>query len=210
MAVIIFCGFATQAAEKIKMNFKNEELTTIIEHYSKATGQKFIIDSTVRGKITLLNSNDVSSEEAFDQISEALAINGFAIIKNDETMTIKNARSAQRDNIPISTTLPSAKPQRMASWIINLKYASASELMNQLRLLTSSYGELSGYEKNNQIIVSDWTSNLQRISEIIKNVDVPQDLATAKLVAQHHKEHDARMAAKSHDKKPETKEKTEN
>jgi general secretion pathway protein D len=188
---ILFSVFAF-AQEKLKMNFKNEEITTVIEHYSKATGQKFIIDSTVRGKITLLNSNDVSFEEAFNQISEALAVNGFAIIKNDDTMTIRNARSAQRDNIETYTSLPKAKPQRMASWIINLKHTSAMQVMQELRMMTSSYGEMSVYERNNQIIISDWTSNMQRVGEILKNLDVPQDPSVSKIVSQARKEIDER------------------
>lgn len=174
LALTLFFSVITQAEEKIKMNFKNEELSTVIEHYAKATGQKFIIDSTVRGKLTLLNQSDVTFEEAFEQISEAMAINGFAFIKNGDIMTVRNARSAQRDNIETSATLPKAKPQRMASWVINLKYASATDVMRELRMLTSSYGEASAFEKNNQLVVTDWTSNLQRIAEIVKNVDIPQ------------------------------------
>ena len=173
LALTLIISVMAQAEEKLKMNFKNEELSTMIETYSKATGQKFVIDSTVRGKATLLNSTDLTAEEAFDQLSEALALNGFAIIKNGDTMSVKNARSAQRDNIETSTTLPKAKPQRMASWIINLKYASAADVMRELRLLSSAYGEVSAFEKNNQLVVSDWTSNLQRIAEIVKNVDIP-------------------------------------
>ncbi len=192
LALTLLFSIVGHTEEKMKMNFKNEEITNIIEHYSKASGQKFIIDSTVRGKITIFNSSEVSLEEAFNQMSEALALNGFAIVKNDDVMTVRNARSAQRDNIETFTSLPKAKPQRMATWIISMKHTSALEIQQQLRLLTSSYGEMSPYEKNNQIIITDFTSNLQRIGEIIKNVDVPQDPSISKIVAQARKELDDR------------------
>lgn len=188
MSVIILCGVYSHAEDKLKFNFVNEEITKIIELYAKASGQKFIIDSTVRGKITLLNPTDITVEEAFNQLSEGLAVNGFAAIKNGDVYTIRNARSAQRDNVPVATELPAAKPQRMVTWIISLKHASADEVQKDIRMLTSSYGEMSSNVSANQIIITDWASNLQRISEIIKNVDKPVDAATAKIVAAAKKE----------------------
>lgn len=167
----ISTAFGTEA--KMKLNAVNKEILTLLQEYSKASGQKFIIDSTVRGKITLLNQEDVPLDEAFNQIAEGLALNGFTIIKNENIISVRNARSAQRDNIEVSETLPAAKPQRMATWIVNLKYASAETIQQQLRLLTSSYGEMSAYSNTNQIIISDFTGNLQRVAETIKKIDIP-------------------------------------
>jgi len=173
---------------KMKLNVVNEDISKLLQDYSKASGQSFIVDSTVRGKISILNSNDVSLDEAFNQISEALALNGFAIIKNDNVMTVRNARSAQRDNIEVTDTLPKAKPNRMMTWVINLKYASAMDVQRSLRLLTSSYGEISTNISTNQLVISDWSYNLQRVGEIIKRVDVKQDPSLSKMVAQSKKQ----------------------
>ncbi|MFN7729909.1 MAG: hypothetical protein ACK5P7_12195 [Bdellovibrio sp.] len=60
------------------MNFVNEDITKVIEVYSKAANQKFIIDPSVRGKVTLLNPEDIDLTEAFNQISGALMLNGFS------------------------------------------------------------------------------------------------------------------------------------
>lgn len=179
----IFAGDST-----MKLNVVNEEITKLLQDYSKVSGQRFIIDSTVRGKISILNPSELSLEEAFNQISEALALNGFAIIKNDDVMTVRNARSAQRDNIEVSDTLPKAKPNRMMTWVINLKHASAMDIQRSLRLLTSSYGEISASVSTNQLVISDWSYNLQRVAEIIKRVDVKQDPSLSKMVAQSKKQ----------------------
>ena len=176
------------AEEKIKMNFLNEEIPKIVEFYSKASGQKFILDATVRGKVTILNPSEVSLDEAFSLISEGLAINGYAVVKNGDVFTVKNARSAQRDNIQVSSEVPTAKPQRMATWVINLKNITANDVQKDLRLLTSSYGELAAVANSNQLVITDWTSNLQRVAELIKQVDKPMDPSVAKLVAQSLKE----------------------
>ena len=100
------------AETKIKMYFPKEDILKIIEMYSKATGQKFVIDPSVRGQVSILVQEPVSSEEAFNQLSSALALNGFAISKQDDTMIIQNARSAQRNLIEVNTTLPPLQNER--------------------------------------------------------------------------------------------------
>ncbi len=37
-------------------NFKNTEITDVIAAYAKMSGERFVIDPAVRGKITILNS----------------------------------------------------------------------------------------------------------------------------------------------------------
>jgi general secretion pathway protein D len=185
------------AQDKIKFNFNNEDITKVIDVYAKSAGQKIILDSTVRGRITILNPADISADEAFNQLSEALAVNGFAVIKNGDVYTVKNARSAQRDNVQVSTEIPAPKPQRMVTWIASLKHVSADDIQKDLRLFTSSYGEMSANTNTNQLLITDWASNIQRIAEILKNVDKPIDAGTAKIVANAKKERKEWMAAQA-------------
>ncbi len=192
MVLCLMITVQVWSAEKMKFNYVNEELTRVIENYAKATGQKFVIDSTVRGKISILNQSEITTEEAFNQLSEALAVNGFAFIKQGDFYTVKNARAAQRDNVPVSAEVPAAQPQRMATWVVALKYGSADSIQKDIRLLTSSYGEMSASRETNQLVITDWTSNLQRISEMLKQIDKPLDANTAKIVAAQKKEWEAR------------------
>ena len=181
LSVFVF-NFAT-AAEKIDANFNYEEVTKIIDIYAKASGKKFIVDSTVRGKITILNPGPISVEEFFNQLSAAMAVNGFAILNQEGVMIVKNARSAQRDYIETSTKVPSMHPTRMFTWIHTLKYLSASDVQKDIRILMSSYGEMTALGETNQLLLTDWTPNIVRISEMMKIIDQPVSPATKKLVS---------------------------
>jgi general secretion pathway protein D len=172
LALVLFTALFVQAEIKIKMNFKNEELVTIIEKYSKASNQKFIIDPIVRGKVTLLLPNEVSLEEAYNHISSALAINGYAISTQDDTKVVRAARNIQRDLIEVGNTVPSIKPERMYSWVYQLQVASADSVLKQFRNITSKDGEIMVYENNNQLIITDWTSNINRIAALLKEIDI--------------------------------------
>lgn len=190
--VSMFMAFHAFAANMVKFNFNNEELTKIIETYSKASGQKFVVDPGVRGKATILLPEAISLEDAYNQLSSALALNGFAISKQGDTMVVMSARNIQRNLVETTNELPALKPERMVTYIVTLKYISAEEVNRNLRILPSRDGELSILPHNNQIIMTDWSSNLQRIAALIKELDRPADGNSAKVIAQARKERAAR------------------
>lgn len=171
-----------------KSDAKYYNLEALIERYSKASGQSFLVDISVRGGVTILIDQNATIEESFDQLSSALAVNGFAIVKHGNQMVIKSARNAQRDLLEVTTTLPALKPERMVVWIYKFKHVPATRVMREIRILPSKDGEMNLNESNNQIIFTDFVSNLHRINEVLKLVDVPVDAATAKLTAQGRKE----------------------
>jgi type II secretory pathway component GspD/PulD (secretin) len=174
-ASMIFLSISASANDKIKMYFNNEELTQIIEVYSKASGQKFVVDPSVRGKISIFIQEPIAVEEAFSQLSSALAINGFAISKQGDTMIIKSARNIQRDLIEVSSEKPTLKPERMYTWVYKAKFIPVEDINRDLRILPSKDGELSVNTHNNQLIITDWVSNLHRVSDILKELDRPAE-----------------------------------
>lgn len=190
--ILILAASFANAAENIKMYFNNEEITKIVEIYSKASGQKFVLDPGVRGKVSIFIQEPITIEEAFNQLSSALALNGFGISKQGDTMVIKSARNIQRDLMEVSTEVPALKPERMYTWIYTFKNISAEQFNRDMRIMASRDGEMSVNTTTNQILFTDWTSNLNRIAALLKELDKPVDPNAAKIVAAARKEHEAR------------------
>lgn len=168
--------FATASAfagkSTIGFNFRDTDVTKVVEEYAKASGQKFIIDASVKGKVTVINPGDVTIEEAFNQLSSVLAVNGLGISKQEDTFVVSHARQVQRSLIEVGTELPPLKPEKMFTLVIPLKFVSAKDINNELRILTSRDGELVPVSHTNQLVVTDWVSNLYRVSKLIKEIDV--------------------------------------
>jgi general secretion pathway protein D len=189
--LVLFITFAISichAEGSQKWYFNNEELSKIIEMYSSMSGQKFIIDPGVRGKVSIFNQGPISTEEAFNQLSSALAINGFGISKQGDTMIIKSARNIQRDLIEVSSEVPSLKPERIYTWIYTAKNIPVTEINRDFRILLSKDGESNIIVRKNQIIFTDWASNLNRVASIMKQIDTPVSPEAAKLAALSLKE----------------------
>lgn len=186
-----FLSNAVRAEDTLKMYYKNEEILKVIEVYSKASGQKFIIDPSVRGKISIFQQEEISLSEAFNQLSTALAVNGFAISKQGDTMVIASARNIQRSLLEVTTQVPSLKPERMVTWIVTLKNATASELHSNVRTLSSRDGEINTYQRLNQLYITDWASNLNRIAALVAELDKRQDPTAPKYIPKQNSQNDS-------------------
>jgi type II secretory pathway component GspD/PulD (secretin) len=159
---------------KLAFRYDGGEISAMIAAYSKATGQKFIIDPGVRGKATVLLPGDVSAEEAFNILCDVLSINGYSLFEQGDTYIVKSARNAQRDAIPTFTEVPPPRPNRMVTWIATLKYIKVEEVNKRLRILPSKDGEMTPFEPSNQLIISDYSSNINRIAHLIQAMDTPE------------------------------------
>ena len=186
-STLIISTLSFAADKKMKMNFNNEEVTKIIEAYSEASDQTFIIDPSVRGKVSIFNSESVVMAEAFNQLSTALAVNGYGISKQENTYVVKPARAIQRDLIEVTSEVPALKPERMVSWVITFKNISAKNIVKEMRNLTSRDGEMNLSSQSNQIVFTDWSGNLNRVAELMKQLDKPVDPKLQKFVEQNRK-----------------------
>lgn len=154
-------------------DFPNVEITDVIKAISELTGKNFIIDSTVRGKITIVAPSKITVAEAYKAFLSALAINGFTVVPSGGFLKIRNARAAQRDNIDTYAGSYYPNSDQMITKIIHLKHITADQVQKDLRVLTSSYGEIAAFGSTNSLIISDFGANIDRVMKILNQLDVP-------------------------------------
>ena len=174
--------FANAAPEEINdqnfpetiesFDFPNVEITDVIKAISELTGKNFIIDPSVRGKITIVAPSKITVAEAYKAFLSALAINSYTIVPSGSFLKIKSARNAQRDSIETYSGAYYPTADQMITKIIHLKHIQADVVSRELRILPSKDGEMMPYPPTNSLIISDYGSNIDRIMKIINQLDV--------------------------------------
>lgn len=167
---------------KMPLNFKDTEIVTLLENFAKLSQKTFVIDPAVRGRISLFTPAPVDLDEAFDLISTSLALNGYAVVEREGRYVVMASRNAQRSSIPTLTEITSLKPERYVTLIYSLKHMSASDANKRLRVLPSKDGEMMPLEETNQLVMTDYISNLNRIANLLKTLDQPVAPGVAKIV----------------------------
>lgn len=154
-------------------DYPNADIADVIKAISELTGRNFIVDPQVRGKITIIAPSQITVAEAYRAFLSALAINGMAVVPSGNFWKIKTARNAQRDSIETYSGPYFPTSDHMITRIIKLQYISADEVQRNLRILPSKDGEMVVYPPTNSIIISDYGSNIERITRIIEQLDIP-------------------------------------
>lgn len=167
---------------KMKLNFKDQEVTTMIESFAKASQKTFVVDPGVRGRFSVFAAGEVGLDEAFDLLSTGLALNGYSIVERQGRYVVMASRNAQRSSIPTLTEITSVKPERYVTLLVKLKHISVDDVNKRLRVLPSKDGEMTAYEPTNSLMITDYISNVNRIAELLKQLDQPVSAPVARIV----------------------------
>lgn len=172
--ILIMAATSTSAAndELVKdFVFKNADIQTVVDRIAVLTHKNFIIDPSVRGKITITNNQAVTVPQAYEAFLAALALNSFATSEMGSYTVIRPARNTQRDGIPTVVDQRPPNTYQMMTLIMTLKYQSVEEVSKNLRILPSKDGELTPDPHLNRIIITDFGTNLNRVWVLLKELD---------------------------------------
>ena len=160
-------------------NFKEAELTEIIEAVSALTGKNFQIDATVKGKITLITNTPIPPELAYEVLESILQAQGFALVPSVDGNIIRviQMRKAMSSDIPTGTGPDTGSIlgyERFQTQLVPIIYGEATEISQVVNsLISQDAGNVNVYAPTNTIIITTTVSNLRRLLDIIRQIDVP-------------------------------------
>lgn len=182
----VFCGETDAVAKRITVNFQDVDITTVISSVSRMTGRTFIVDPRVKGKVTIVASNDVAEDELYGIFLSILQVHEFAAIEDGGVVKIVPLARAKHDSSILDVgreTTGNRLPDSMVTRLYKLKHVPAAKLVAILRPLVASKSYLAAQVDSNMLIISDRAANIERLLKIIEQVDQPRsgDLEIIKL-----------------------------
>jgi general secretion pathway protein D len=174
-----------QAQGMITPNYKDADLSQIIEAVSAVTGKNFIVDPRVKAQVTMLSSTPMSPNAFYEAFLSILQVHGFVAVPSGDTIKIipdANARQVPANDLPGRV---SATSDEIVTQVVAVKNVSAAQLVPILRPLIPQYGHLAAYPASNMLIISDRASNVNRMMRIIQRIDQQGDEAVDVVQLQH-------------------------
>ena len=87
-------------AETVTLNLKDADIGALISTVAEVTDRNFIIDPRVKGKVTVISSRPMDSEEVYQVFLSILKVHGFAAVPSGEVIKIVPDVNAKQDGIP--------------------------------------------------------------------------------------------------------------
>jgi general secretion pathway protein D len=170
-----------KAGGKVTLDFKEIELADLIQTVSELTGRNFIFDETVKGKVTIISPAQMSLEDAYQLFLTVLNVKGFTVVPSGKANKIVPIAAARESSLPIRPE--GAAGEQYATRLIPLQNLDATTLAGTiLPPLMPKTGSVVAYPPANTLIITDTAANIERLSEIIRELDVPGALDRLEII----------------------------
>src|SRR5688572_4219895 len=165
-----------QRGKFIVLNFDNADIETVIHAASEIVGFNYVIGPGVGGKkITVQTSGRIPHEEVFGVLLAILEVHGVTAVKAGNLYKIVPVEGARERAVPTiigAIPDPARTTDEIITQIVPVRYSSVNDLGTLLRPLISARGTLIANRETNVLIITDSASNIRRLLDIIRLVDV--------------------------------------
>ena len=160
---------------KVLLNFEDVDITTVLSTISELTGLNFIMGSDIRGTVTIKTAKEIREEDILDFLEIILATYNFTMVRRGDAVRVLPLAEASREGLSTSTgpeiEEDMRRGEKVVTHIIPLTFASSRELASQFKNIISQGGSIIDFEKSNTLVITDYSSNVERILKIIKEID---------------------------------------
>ena len=172
LVLLPLMSMAYGQGETWRLNLKDADIRAFVTQVADITGYSFVMDPRVKGKVTVLSSAPMNKNEIYDLFLAVLNVHGFTAIPGEEVIKVVQQVDAKQSAEALGR-FPSVPSEQLITRVIQIDNANALELVPILRPLVAKYGHLAGVAAANALIISDHSSNIQRIEQIVRELDSP-------------------------------------
>ena len=166
------------------LNFQDADIRSLITTVADITGRSIVIDPAVSGRVTVISSESLNSDEVYEVFLSILSVHGYSAISEGRVTRIVPDSTARFAG-PGTVSADAAVPQDQITRIIRLRHVRANEVLPMLRSLIPQSAVLSAHESSNSLLISDRASNVERIQAVIRRLDAATDEALEVISLSH-------------------------
>ena len=156
----------------ITVNFQDTDLGVVIKFITELTGKNFIVDSRVKGRVTVVSPTKITIEEAYRMFESILEVAGYTTVPAGRLIEIVRARDARSMGIDTVTEREkmALRGEQFVTRIIHLNYIDADSVIRVIRpLISRGKSSLVSYPYTNDIFLTDTTPISTRSSTSCKS-----------------------------------------
>lgn len=171
----------------VTIDFNDVDINLFIKYISELTQKNFIVDREVKGKVTIISPTRVSEDEAYRIFESVLEVHGFAAIPSGSvTKIVPSVQARSKSIATIRGESATSTEDKIITQIVPLKYAGAEEIKNLLTPLVSRNSILVAHADSGMLMITDYYSNITRLLDIIRSVDVPSGGEELAIIPLHY------------------------
>ena len=128
--IVIPSSWAQKRGDRISIDFHDADIRAVIKFISELTGKNFVVDSKVKGKVTVISPTKITIEEAYRMFESILEVEGYTTVPAGKAIKIIPAREAKEKGVQaVSPREGMLYGDRIITRIIHLRFIDAEKGM---------------------------------------------------------------------------------
>ncbi len=162
--------FVQPMAAQQTLNVRDADIRAFVQDAARVTGQTFIVDGRVTGKVSVVTDRPLSRSEYFEVFLSTLRANGLvAIPMRGGGYRIQPSEGAATQ--PTRVGSRAATASQFVTEVFRLRSIDATTAVETLRPLVSREGSITANRGANSLVVADYADNIRRMRELIRQID---------------------------------------
>jgi general secretion pathway protein D len=154
-------------------DFPDVSLADLTKHMQKLTGINLISEKDIKGRTSIVAPTPITVGDAWKAYLEALNMNGYSLVKSGAFYKIVNHRDIRYTATKIYTGEYSPNTENYVMRIFPIKHINAEQVRKSFMQFMTRHGRIYPVEQTNTLIIQDTGTNINRLSQLIKMIDVP-------------------------------------
>jgi general secretion pathway protein D len=157
------------------LNFDDADLRDVINTISSITGESFILSPGLEARITIHSAKKIPVSEVLSVFESILEANGMSLVKSGDFYKIVLSTTTKQKPLEVqkgreTESIPYG--DRPVTQIIPVEYVPVTEVSSVLKPMLSQFGSIIPNPRNNLLIINDIASNIKRLLNVLKEIDV--------------------------------------
>jgi general secretion pathway protein D len=162
---------------RVFLNFQDADISLVVKFMSELTGKNIILDSAVKGTITVSSAKPVSVQTAWEIFLLALSLQGYGVVEEKNYVKIVPLQKA--------TSLAELKKPshsgEVVVYIYKAENTQALQLQQAIQPFLSPNAKFAVHAPSNSLIIADVAKNIEKLKELLKELDSPERGLSVKL-----------------------------
>lgn len=173
---IVEGNLCTTYEEKVyTVNFTNVSIIEFIKFVGKISHQNFVFkEEDLDFTVTIVSSEPTNVGSIVAALIQTLRINGFFVLEEGNNIIIHQAADVKRIPLVVSDENPlCGEAPPIITRVFKLREADPSVIANLLTPMLSAQALIAVDADSSRLIISDITSNIEQVCNLILSLDVP-------------------------------------
>lgn len=163
---------AEQAEERWTINMRDADINDFVEQIANISGQTLILDPRIKGQVSVISQAPLNLTEVYQLFLSVMATHGYSVLtEGDQARIVPNAEAKTESSDNANLTGPDALETRL----LQVQQTPVSELIPLIRPLLPQYAHLAAVTSSNALIISDRRANIERVQDLINQLDRASD-----------------------------------